>query len=167
MKLVHIVQSQHVEVDFHRVQIHKMATRVEVHTTITEIRPVADSSAREKNFTSPCPTNRQALPQGLNAIKHTCSIGTFNNDLLWRDVDLISLSLAEIGRSQLQDDAIRLVALHRLDWKLIMKNVIHILAEKLRLTLQPIFKIDSCFRAESEASSISSIHLFRQGNDIK
>ena len=46
VELVHVVQGHHVEVNLHRIQVHEMAARVEVHAAIGEVGIVSYCSAR-------------------------------------------------------------------------------------------------------------------------
>ena len=120
MELVHVVHGQHVNVNLHRVQRDKMTTGVEVHATIGEIGPIADSAAgklttdvRELNveillWVSKETRDGDTLAEGLDAVEHASCIGTNHSDLLRGDVDFVGFGLVEILGDYFQHNAIRL-----------------------------------------------------------
>ena len=148
VELVHVVQSHHVQINLHRVQVHIVAAHIEEHTTIGEFRPVADGAAGEGHLIRLFPY-RQTFTQGLDAIKHPCRIRTFHSDLFRRNIDFVSLRLLEILWNNLQHNAISLVLICLLVQG-IANNVVHIFAEELRFALEPILIINRSFLLQCE-----------------
>ena len=121
VELVHVVHGQHVNVNLHRIQRDEMATRIEVHATISEVGPITDGTAEKLTLglahvipALACGLagiygrDRQALTESLNAIKHAGCIRAYDGDLLGCDVDFVGFGLVEILGNYFQHNAIRL-----------------------------------------------------------